>query len=345
MNIFNKPRVFLSHASKDKAFIETLASDLRKCKIEPWLDTEEIRDGRPWLKVIFENGLPTCDAIIVYLTINSISSKMVQKEIDSALLDNLSDNGIMFLPYIEQSTLRDELRMDLKTLQCREWNKHNYQEILPSVISEIWHSYLERVISINSLQNRNKILELESKLKEIENKTKGSPFLENEISDFNYIYNDLMKPIELDFTFYEDSKKEKIVFIDKIKVPFIECLIRIINDEKSYYLSDFIENYMSLYLKDSIYKQYDLGKSYESRSSCSGSLIGIESKLKIFGLIKTVENKRLNNFFKDLVGYSSIEEFTEKMYRFSYWMGFQKYDTAIQVEIIQHEGDYPAFNA
>ena len=65
---FNKPRVFLSHSKKDERFIGKLHEDLRKCQIEPWLDTEEIRDGKSWLKVIFEDGIPTCDAVIVYFS-------------------------------------------------------------------------------------------------------------------------------------------------------------------------------------------------------------------------------------------------------------------------------------
>lgn len=76
--LVNRPKVFLSHSSKDKSFINQLYDDLKRCKIDPWLDTEEIRDGRPWMKVIFEDGIPACDAVIVYLTENSIKSKMVR---------------------------------------------------------------------------------------------------------------------------------------------------------------------------------------------------------------------------------------------------------------------------
>jgi hypothetical protein len=106
MSVLKKPRVFLSHSSKDKKFIERLSSHLRKSKIEPWLDTEEIRDGKPLLKVIFEDGLPTCDIIIVYLTENSIKSRMVEKEIDAALIAQLADNKISFIPYVNKVSFR-----------------------------------------------------------------------------------------------------------------------------------------------------------------------------------------------------------------------------------------------
>lgn len=50
----NKPRVFLSHARKDVAFIERVERDLRK-QLEPWLDANEIRDGQPWMSAILED--------------------------------------------------------------------------------------------------------------------------------------------------------------------------------------------------------------------------------------------------------------------------------------------------
>ncbi len=96
----NKPKVFLSHSSLDKGFIDKLAQDLRRCHIAYWLDTEEIRDGRPWLKVIFEDGIATCDAVIVYLTEHSINSKMVEREMDATFVEQLSESGIVILPYI-----------------------------------------------------------------------------------------------------------------------------------------------------------------------------------------------------------------------------------------------------
>src|ERR1044072_8093690 len=138
------PWVFLSHSKLDVDFISKLASDLRRCQIEPWLDTEEIRDGKPWLKVIFEDGIPTCDVVVVYLTESSIRSKMVAKEIDAALIEQLADRGISFLPYVNSAELRNKIRGDIRSLQCREWNSQNYNEILPGVIAEIWRSFLER---------------------------------------------------------------------------------------------------------------------------------------------------------------------------------------------------------
>jgi len=75
----NKPRVFLSHSKADIEFIERVNQDLHRCQISPWLDSEEIRHGKPWLDAIFEDGIPTCDAVLVYFTESSLQSKMVKK--------------------------------------------------------------------------------------------------------------------------------------------------------------------------------------------------------------------------------------------------------------------------
>jgi len=142
----NKPRVFLSHSKKDVDFINPLAEDLRSCQIEPWLDSEDIRHGEPWLDAIFESGIPTCDCIIVYLTENSIDSPMVKKEIDTSILQKLKDNHIGFIPYVSFAPLREKLRPDIQALQTLEWNAKNYQTLLPRVVAEIWRYFLDRTV-------------------------------------------------------------------------------------------------------------------------------------------------------------------------------------------------------
>ena len=84
--MFNKPKIFLSHSKKDIDFIKKVKHDFDYCKIDTWLDEIDIQHGESWLDQIFENGMPTCNAVLVYITENSISSPMVKKEIDSAII-------------------------------------------------------------------------------------------------------------------------------------------------------------------------------------------------------------------------------------------------------------------
>jgi len=207
VNKINKPSVFLSHSKKDEDFIKNLANDLRKCQIEPWLDTEELRHGKPWLKMIFEDGIPTCDVIIVYLTKNSINSKMVKKEIDAALIEQIADSEIAFLPYVSNALLRKNLRSDLRSLQCAEWNNKNYYQVLPIVVSEIWHSYLERKINTATLNEKNKRLELEVRLMEIQEKYQSSTFTPSENVDFQHIYKMLNKDFDASFDLWGEKEK------------------------------------------------------------------------------------------------------------------------------------------
>jgi hypothetical protein len=193
----NRPKVFFSHSSIDKPFINRLNEDLKKCRIDTWLDTEEIRDGQPWLKAIFEGGIPTCDAVLVYLTENALKSKMVEKELDAAILHQLDDGGVAVLPYVSTADVRDQLRHDLRTRHCRVWNEQNYQEILPSVVAEICRSYLERRVATAVSKEKVRRLELElenQKLKQVQEQT---VFTRQEDVDFQYIYQALGKGIEI----------------------------------------------------------------------------------------------------------------------------------------------------
>lgn len=159
--------------------------------------------------MVFEDGIPTCDVIVVYLTENSIKSKIVEKEIDATLIEQLSGKGIAFLPYISNATLRESLRVDIRSLQCKEWNDDNYHEILPSVIAEIWHSYMERTINIAVTQEKSRRLELELELRKQKEIHENSPFSLSEQADFRFIYKMMNKPIELVLDLWE--KEDDII--------------------------------------------------------------------------------------------------------------------------------------
>ncbi|HXD32237.1 MAG TPA: toll/interleukin-1 receptor domain-containing protein [Pyrinomonadaceae bacterium] len=198
----NKPRVFLSYARKDVTFIERVDADLRKCQVEPWRDEYEIRDGQPWMSAIFEDGIPTCDAILAYFTDNSLSSSMVAKEVDSAMLRRLLDSKVIFLPYVDADATRAKLRVDIQTLQCRVWNVENYYEILPSVVAEIWRSYYERNLEGAVATEKARRLELELELQKIQ-QGNSNVFNNQENGEFQFIYEKLNRNLEFEGIMYE----------------------------------------------------------------------------------------------------------------------------------------------
>lgn len=188
---FNKPRVFLSHSKADIAFVQRLYDDLRHSQVEPWLDSEDIRHGRPWLDAIFEGGIPQCDAIICYFTPTSLQSTMVKKEMDAAILQQLKDRGVAFLPYVIDSSLRSDLRADIQALQCPVWNEANYEEMLPRAVSEIWRSFLERTVAASVQDERVKRLEAELELSKLQNSSDSAVFTPSEDADFSHIWDSL----------------------------------------------------------------------------------------------------------------------------------------------------------
>jgi hypothetical protein len=309
-NRINKPRVFLSHSVLDKGFIENLASDLRRCRIEPWLDTEEIRDGKPWMKVIFEDGIPTCDAVIVYLTQNSLQSKMVAKEMDAALIEQLSERGISFLPYVSKAELRSKLRLDIRSLQCREWNEENYQSLLPSVVAEIWHSYLEQNIKTALLQEQNQRLSLELELKKLQQRYKEEPFSPSEEREFQYLQQKLNRMVEVSFKqtkMNEDIKTSTKVTKDIYRFSLLSAIIYQLNQGYVYFDYDMLI--------------FDLDRM-DRNPKQSGNLEELPDptiEIQTYGLVRHIAAEG----FRGRTDHKY--EFTEKMYRFKYWLDYNEF--------------------
>ncbi len=226
----NKPRAFLSYSSQDEAFIEKIEADFRKCQIDSWRDRNEIRHGSRWQQVIFEEGLPTCDVVIAYFTEDALASDMVAKEVDAAQLRQLQDNGIAFLPYVDKPDVRGKLRLDIQSLHCRVWNAETYDEVLPSVIAEVWRSYMERTVAAATLLERSRRLEAELQLERLQARLTASAFTPQEESEFQYAYKKLMEPVTAYRTVRvqdEDNKTSQSTVIGRCRfgVQLVELLV------------------------------------------------------------------------------------------------------------------------
>jgi len=318
-NLQNKPRVFLSHSKKDKEFIHRLCRDLRSCQIEPWLDSQEIRHGQPWLDAIFESGIPTCDAILVYLTKSSIESAMVKKEIDAGIIKKLNESQVAFLPYVSQEILREKLRMDIQALQTPVWNDENYFELLPRVVAEIWHSYMNSVII--SVANEEKVRRLQAELELEKLKKTGieSIFDAREIADFDFIWKQFKYEEIIKFKYSESSEfgVEEHVSYKSICVQ-IQTIIPLLDriSGASWELPQTkIINIFSEVLKICFPDIIDKNRinSYlwaDARIDLEWENLPIfMDKLKMYGFIKISQSRE----------YESIM-LTEKVDRFRYWL-------------------------
>jgi hypothetical protein len=317
-NRVNKPKVFLSHAWENKPFVERIAADLRRCGIDYWLDTEEIRDGRSWLNMIFEDGIPACDAVIVYLTEQSIHSKMVQRELDAAVVQQLSEGGVNLLPYVSESVIRGRLRADIQTLQCREWNDGNYESILPTVVAEIWRSYLERTVETAVLQEKSRRLEQELENKRLKEKYESSVFSPREEQEFQYLRQQLGRKIDVTFSLFKKGHGQDRSKVGKevCRVSVLKLLLATIECGGVY----FDRNWFGYQLTRALGKTMMIEGEEVIREGIGETIKGevvlaLQAEVNTFGL--TTVTKR-QSFDRSEAAY----EISEKMYRFKYWMEF-----------------------
>lgn len=325
-DLFNKPRVFLSHSKKDKGFINRVSDDFKKCQIESWIDEFEIRHGKPWMEELFQNGISTCDSVLVYLTDNSILSPMVKKEIDASLIEQLEDNKISFLPYVSEAELRDKLRADIRALQVTVWSNDNYLEVLPCVVAEIWHSYLERTVEIATSEEKRKRLELELYIE----KNKGDEiFTSSENKDFSYIKSALDYDEVIEFEI--KNRKTNDVESIRIKVNILSLLPFIASSENQCYYPKIISDLLFKYLnQDGVFSSSD----NEEQKITKLSNIDIADKLITFGLIeiKDAQTQYTNSKFFQFMS-QDRKVYTTKIHRFKYWLAYNNLEEKIKYSV------------
>jgi hypothetical protein len=87
MRVRRAPRpkeVFLSHAAKDREFVECLASTLKRHGISYWYSATHITGAKKWHDAI-GRALGRCDWFLIVLTPNSVRSSWVKRELLFAL--------------------------------------------------------------------------------------------------------------------------------------------------------------------------------------------------------------------------------------------------------------------
>lgn len=313
----NKPRVFLSHSKKNVDFIENLANDLRKCQIEPWLDTDQIRHGKSWQDSIFESGLPTCDAIIVYFTEMSIQSLVVKKEMDVGLLQNIKDNNIAFLPYVSDASLRSQLRPDIQALQVPEWNETNYSALLPRVVAEIWRSYLERNIDLAIKNERLRRVELELELEKLRNQP-DDVFSIAENKEFQFIEDFFHQRINFEVK-HERFENGKYVneFLSQGSFDLLSA-VALLSD---YFPSEGWSGLRSVLANNTLAL---LGKNIDQ----------MQGQVSVYG-VPDIKIDLLTHGLLEKLAYTTVDEYrsehinrtyelSKKYFRFKYWLAYHK---------------------
>jgi len=123
--------IFLSHSSKDKFFVRTLADHLRSYGIKVWIDEAEINIGDSLIEKI-GRAIESTDYVGVVLSHNSINSEWVQRELQIALQKEIKGKKVVVLPILIEAIelppfLKDKLYADFT-------NSEKYENELPKLL-------------------------------------------------------------------------------------------------------------------------------------------------------------------------------------------------------------------
>ncbi|MCT4637458.1 MAG: toll/interleukin-1 receptor domain-containing protein [Bacteroidales bacterium] len=266
-----KPKIFLSHNKKDKDFIVKIANDLRSCGVDVWYDEWEIPPGESLRKKIFEDGISSCDVFFVYLTPNSIDSVWVQRELDSALVHEMSLKDSFLLLYVDNDTSRDRLTMDLKTLNIPEFNNENYLIPFGKMLSKTWNVYSNKLLRQQNKESKIEILELENKILKLN---------QNSTIDFEKINTLLNSKI-----FEIDDRNVSLFTL------FVDLKSKLADGCNEYQIIKQAQNYLVIEDEDLfINPQYDKFRENYNVSDFTGDLI-------INGLVEIKTDQELNQFY------------------------------------------------
>lgn len=105
------PKVFVSHASADKErFVLPFAEKLRAAGINAWVDQWEMLPGDSVIEKIWEEGLKACDAFVVVLSEESLSSRWVQEELNSGFVKRIQDRTRLIPVRLDNAKVPEVLR-------------------------------------------------------------------------------------------------------------------------------------------------------------------------------------------------------------------------------------------
>ena len=78
------PKVFVSHATQDRQFVDKFTSDLRRYGVDAWYSPWEIKLGDS-IPAKIDEGLEGCEFLIFVMSRASLNRPWVQTELDVAL--------------------------------------------------------------------------------------------------------------------------------------------------------------------------------------------------------------------------------------------------------------------
>lgn len=128
-----RPRIFISHSSRDRAFVENLALDLRLFYFDVWYADWEIAIGDSIVEKVFA-GLDASDTLLIVLSSASVASRWVKEELDAAVMRRLSENDIRILPVLAETCDIPTPLKHIRYADFREDHQDGFSRLLDSLV-------------------------------------------------------------------------------------------------------------------------------------------------------------------------------------------------------------------
>jgi TIR domain len=129
---FNRPLLFLCHASEDKPFAERLVSELDRRALHAWFDKREVLVGDSIVGKINE-ALSQCCYVVALLSSHSVKKPWVARELNSSLMRQLADEGIQILPVLLEDCQIPPLLADIKYADFRNSFDRGLSDLLAAI--------------------------------------------------------------------------------------------------------------------------------------------------------------------------------------------------------------------
>ena len=121
----NTPKIFLSHSSNDKNFVEKLAKDLVKWDYRVWFDKWEIKIGDNIVQKI-DSGISESDYLALIISKSSVESDWVNTEWTSMAITAMNEKKAKIFPILIEDCNIPSLLRPFKYADFRDMN--NYEQ-------------------------------------------------------------------------------------------------------------------------------------------------------------------------------------------------------------------------
>ena len=135
---------FISYSSKDQEFAERLHVDLRSRNVRCWFAPEDLKIGDR-LRPSFDEAIRVHDKLMVLLSVHSVRSEWVEKEVETAFEKERREKRTVLFPIRLDDAVMEtqeawaaDIRRTRHIGDFREWKKHDaYKKALERLLRDL----------------------------------------------------------------------------------------------------------------------------------------------------------------------------------------------------------------